>query len=69
MALALSELSSTILVVAPGTETAVLRLYNLMHFGSPESVAALAFSQSGLVVAILAAVAAAAKGRFRNAGA
>lgn len=69
MALALSELSSTILVVAPGTETAVLRLYNLMHFGSPESVAALGFSQAGLVVAILAAVAAVANGRSSHAGA
>lgn len=67
LSLALSELSSTILVVAPGTETAVLRLYNLMHFGAPESVAALAFAQACLVVAILGLVSATAGRKFRHA--
>lgn len=69
LSLALSELSSTILVVAPGTETAVLRLYNLMHFGAPESVAALAFAQACLVVAILGLVSATAGRKFPHASA
>lgn len=53
LVLALSELSSTILVVAPGTETIILRLYNLMHYGSREAVAALAFVQAVLVMLLL----------------
>lgn len=67
MALALSELSSTILVVAPGTETAVLRLYNLMHFGAPESVAALAFSQACLVILMLVLIGGATRWRYQDA--
>lgn len=51
--LALAELSSTILVVAPGTETIILRLYNLMHYGNREAVAALAFVQALLIILIL----------------
>jgi iron(III) transport system permease protein len=54
--LALSELSSTILVVAPGTETVILRLYNLMHYGASESVSVLALAQAGLTVAVIVAV-------------
>lgn len=53
LVLALSELTSTILVVAPGTETIILRLYNLMHYGAREAVAALAFVQALLTILIL----------------
>lgn len=55
LALTFSELASTILVVSPGTETAILRLYNLMHFGAAERVAALAMSQALLVTVIFVA--------------
>lgn len=53
LVLALSELTSTILVVAPGTETIILRLYNLMHYGDREAVAALAFVQALLTILLL----------------
>lgn len=56
LGLSLSELATTILVVAPGTETAVLRLYNLIHYGDWASVAALALllAAAGLGVCALA---------------
>jgi ABC-type Fe3+ transport system permease subunit len=49
LALVLAELPTTVLVVAPGTETAVLRLYNLMHYGDWAGVAALAVIEALLV--------------------
>lgn len=52
-ALLLSELSSTLLVVAPGTETAVLRIYNLMHYGAGERVSLLALLETLAVLGIL----------------
>lgn len=52
-ALLLSELASTLLVVAPGTETAVLRIYNLMHYGAGDRVALLALLQTLVVLAAL----------------
>lgn len=52
--LALSELGTTILVVTPGTETIILRLYNLMHYGDWKSVSALALVQALIVTIILA---------------
>lgn len=51
-ALILAELSTTILIVAPGTETSVLRLYNQMHYGDWSSVAALAFAQALLAASV-----------------
>jgi ABC-type Fe3+ transport system permease subunit len=51
--LLLSELSSTILVVSPGTETVILRLYNMLHYGANNTVAKLALLQSALVTAIM----------------
>jgi iron(III) transport system permease protein len=56
LVLALSELSSTILVVAPGTETVILRLYNLMHYGAGDAVAFLALAQAVLTAAIVIGV-------------
>jgi iron(III) transport system permease protein len=53
--LALSELGSTVLVVAPGTETAILRLYNLMHYGAGPAVALLALAQTGLTAVVIIA--------------
>jgi len=54
LALILAELPTTVLVVAPGTETAVLRLYNLMHYGDWGSVAALACAEAFLVLSSMA---------------
>jgi ABC-type Fe3+ transport system permease subunit len=45
-AMVLSELSTTVLVIAPGTETSILRLYNLMHYGDWPAVTALALVQA-----------------------
>lgn len=50
LALVMAELPTTVLVVAPGTETTVLRLYNLMHYGDWRTVAALACADTGLVL-------------------
>ena len=54
--LVLSELSTTVLVIAPGTETAILRLYNLMHYGDWPTVSALALAQALMVIAIILAI-------------
>lgn len=40
-ALALGELGASLLVVQPGESTLVIRLYNLLHYGASEEVAAL----------------------------
>jgi iron(III) transport system permease protein len=66
--LALAELSSTILTVAPGTETLVLRVYNLLHFGALPSVAALALLQSLVTAIVMLLAFAAARRVFRAAG-
>ncbi len=50
--LTLSELPTTVLTVAPGTETVILRLYNLMHYGAWDGVKGLACVQGGLIVLI-----------------
>lgn len=39
--LALGELGTTLLVTPPGRETISLKIYNLMHYGAEEKVAAL----------------------------
>ncbi|MDI6795919.1 MAG: iron ABC transporter permease [Desulfatibacillaceae bacterium] len=39
--LALGELGTTLLILPPGRETVTLRIYNLMHYGAHEQVAAL----------------------------
>ena len=49
----LSELSVTLLMVAPGTELIVVRLYNLLHYGATESVAVLACMQSLFILFLL----------------
>lgn len=49
--LALAELPTTILVAPPGAETAILRLYNLIHYGDWGSVATLSLSLGGVVLA------------------
>jgi len=46
---ALSELSMTILLVPPGVETVIIRIYNLMHYGDYSTVAFLSFVQVVLV--------------------
>jgi iron(III) transport system permease protein len=65
--LALSELGSTVLVVAPGTETAILRLYNLMHYGAGPAVALLALAQAVLTAGIIVASFLLARGYWRAA--
>jgi iron(III) transport system permease protein len=55
-AMVLSELSTTVLVISPGTETSILRLYNLMHYGDWPAVNALALVQALLIAAYLISV-------------
>lgn len=49
----LSELSTTILTVSPGTETAILKLYNLLHYGAYQTVFELALLQTLMVVTMM----------------
>lgn len=57
-ALGLGELGATLLVVPPGQSTLSIRLYNLLHYGASENVAALALllAMLPLGVALLSSV-------------
>lgn len=46
---AMNEISATVLLVPPGVETIVVRIYNLMHYGDFSSVAFLSLMQFALV--------------------
>lgn len=50
--LALNDLSVTVLLIPPGIETIVIRIYNLMHYGDYSLVAFLSFTQV-LIVSVL----------------
>ena len=52
--LCLGELGSTLLTIPPGMETLSLRIYNLMHYGAHDIVAALAAILLGLTLLPLA---------------
>ena len=39
--LSAGELAATLIVIPPGQETLTLRIYNFLHYGSPEAVAGL----------------------------
>jgi iron(III) transport system permease protein len=39
--LSVGELGTTLLVIPPGRETIVIKIYNLMHYGAEQMVAAL----------------------------
>jgi iron(III) transport system permease protein len=58
--LAMGELGVTLLVVPPGVETLPVRIYNLMHYGAEEAVAALSLMllavQLAVCLVVLAAV-------------
>jgi iron(III) transport system permease protein len=60
LVLTMGELSLTLLVVPPGVETLPVRIYNLMHYGAEETVAALSLIllavQLGLCLLVLVAV-------------
>jgi len=64
--LSMAELTATVLTVPPGMETAILRLYNLLHYGDQRGVMMLAVAQ-GLAVALIAAAGIALLGK-RHAG-
>jgi iron(III) transport system permease protein len=49
--LSFGELGTTLLVIPPGRETIIIKIYNLMHYGAEQLVAALCVT---LVVIILA---------------
>lgn len=58
-AMGLGELGASLLVVPPGQTTLSLRLYNLLHYGASEDVAALALLVAALPAGVVAATAAA----------
>jgi ABC-type Fe3+ transport system permease subunit len=62
--LSLAELTVTVLTVPPGTETVILRLYNLLHYGDQRGVMMLALVQ-GLSVSLAVALAVGLLGRRR----
>lgn len=47
---ALNELSSTVLLIPPGEETIIVKIYNLMHYGDFASVAFLSLLQLVLIL-------------------
>jgi iron(III) transport system permease protein len=49
--LALGELGTTLLILPPGRETVTLRIYNLMHYGAHEQVAALCLFVMAVITA------------------
>lgn len=48
--LSLGELGTTLLVIPPGRETIPIRIYNLMHYGAEQTVAALCLIVVGTVL-------------------
>jgi iron(III) transport system permease protein len=46
----LNELSSTVLLIPPGEETIIVKIYNLMHYGDFSSVAFLSLLQMSLIL-------------------
>lgn len=63
--LVLGELAMTILLVPPGLETVIVRIYNLMHYGDYSTVAFLSFVQVAIVAAMIFAVASSVQTRHR----
>jgi len=54
--LVLNEITTTVLLVPPGFETIIIKIYNLMHYGDFKTVAFLSLLQSILVLAALSLV-------------
>ena len=57
LALAAGELSATLLVAPPGVTTVPMRVFQLLHYGVDDRVAALALSVFGLLGLVLLATA------------
>ena len=51
--LVLNEVTTTVLLVPPGFETIIVKIYNLMHYGDFKTVAFLSLLQSTLVLATI----------------
>lgn len=54
-AFGIGELGATLLVIPPGRSTLTIRLYNYLHYGSSESVAALGLLMTTIFLAIILA--------------
>jgi len=50
--LSLGELGTTLLIIPPGRETIPIKIYNLMHYGADQLVAALCLTLIGIVLVI-----------------
>lgn len=49
----LNELTTTILLIPPGEETMIIKMYNLMHYGDHASVAFLSLLQVSVIAALV----------------
>ena len=63
--LTLGELAATVVVVPPGSQTLTLRIYNYLHYGASDAVAALCLAMAVVVVAVTGAGSAVLAGRSR----
>jgi iron(III) transport system permease protein len=50
--LSFGELGTTLLVIPPGRETIVIKIYNLMHYGAEQLVAALCVILIAIILAM-----------------
>ena len=66
--LALGELPATVIVMPPGVQTLTLRIYNYMHYGASDAVAALCLAMTVVVVLVAAAGSLALAGWRRGRG-
>jgi iron(III) transport system permease protein len=66
-ALSLGELPATLMVAQPGQQTLALRVYNLLHYGASDQVAALCLLLTGLSVVPLGLAVLAGRPRGRKA--
>ena len=56
LALALGDLTATVLVVPPGVETLSIHVFNLVHYGVEDQVAGICLALTALLGAMAAAV-------------
>jgi iron(III) transport system permease protein len=66
--LAMGELGATVVVAPPGSQTLTLRIYNYMHYGASDAVAALCLAMAAVAVLAGAAAALALAGWSRAGG-
>jgi iron(III) transport system permease protein len=56
LALAMGDLTASILVVPPGVETLSIKIFNLVHYGVEDQVAGICLALTAMLIALAAAV-------------